>query len=62
VLEILGDDCVSFCAALFRTALAAENLFQRKHLTTFRRKIRVPDHLEAELEFELAVLVAVPSC
>jgi hypothetical protein len=40
VLEILGDDCVSFCTALFRnrTALAAENVFLRKQLALFQER------------------------
>jgi hypothetical protein len=38
--EIVISDCLSFCAALFRTrtALAAENLFLRKQLALFQER------------------------
>ena len=38
--EIVISDCLSFCAAFFRsrTALAAENLFLRKQLALFQER------------------------
>jgi putative transposase len=39
-LQIFISDCLSFCAALFRSrkALAAENLFLRKQLALFQER------------------------
>jgi hypothetical protein len=50
VLEILGSDCVNFCATLFRDrrALAAENLFLRKQLSPLRSVRAITGHQSSD--------------